>query len=313
MRGRLGRRLLWTLTTIALMSMVAFLLVAIAPGDPVVAELRFMGVPATPNTVEALRREFDLDAPLPVRYARWIVRLSRLDLGESIASGRPVAAELARALPWTLQLAFVSLVMIVALSLSTGLAAALHPYGRLTTFLRGLTIMAISIPVYWLALAAVGLGAVVLGWSTVVSDASLGGLLLPAFILSLAPGLAIGRVVRQRVIDERLEDHVHLAVALGRSPAQILIQDVGVVIGPSLVTMWATTFGYLLGGAVVVERIFDRPGLGNLALHAIAARDYPVLQAYLLCAGVAFVLVNAAADLLSAWLDPRLRRSRVDD
>jgi len=307
------RKLLWSAGTLAGMSVVAFLLATLAPGDPVTAELRFLGVPANPDTVEALRKELDLDAPLPERYLRWTGRLVTLNLGKSIASGRPVLDELGQALPPTLTLAAVSLALIVMLSLATGAVASLYPRGALARFLRVLTVASVSIPLYWLALAAVFVGSVTIGIASLVDSASWGSLALAAALLALAPGMSVSRVVRQRIDDERVEDYVRLAAATGQSPWEILFREIARVVAPSIVTIWASSFGYLLGGAVVIERIFDRPGLGNLALQAVAARDYPVLQAYLMLAGVLFVGANWAADVLSAWADPRLRRRGIHD
>jgi len=168
-----------------------------------------------------------------------------------------------------------------------------------------------SVPLYWLALAAVVIGSVTLGFTTVVSATWKENLLLPSMLLALGPGLSIGRVVRQKIIDERLEDYVRLSAVVGQAPWRILVLEIGRVVVPSLASMWANSFGFLLGGSVVIERIFDRPGLGNLALQAIAARDYPVLQAYLMLAGLLFIAVNWTADLFSAWADPRLRRGGI--
>jgi ABC-type dipeptide/oligopeptide/nickel transport system permease component len=307
----LASRILGSAATLLGMSVLAFFLVAIAPGDPITAELRFMGVPANPATVDALRRQYDLDAPIPQRYLRWAGRVVRLDLGTSIASGRPVAQELGRALPSTMALALLSLAFIVALSLGAGAAAAMRPGGFGAPLLHAATIAATSVPLYWLALAAVVAGAVTLGVTTVVSATWRDNLLLPSMLLALGPGLTIGRVVRQKIIDERLEDYVRLASVVGQRQWRILVQEIGPVAIPSLASMWANSFGFLLGGSVVVERIFDRPGLGNLALQAISARDYPVLQAYLMLAGVLFIAVNWTADLASAWADPRLRRGGI--
>lgn len=307
------RRLLWSLATLAGMSIVAFLLVALAPGDPVTAELRFLGVPADPSTVEALRKEFDLDAPMVERYFRWVGRLVTLNLGTSIATGRPVSDEVGRAVPPTLVLAVFSLLLIILLSSVTGVFASLYPRGVVARFLQSLTIASVSIPLYWLALAAVFIGAVTFGISSFVDSSSFGSLALASALLAFGPGMSISRVVRQRIDDERVDDYVRLAAATGYSPAEILFREVGRVVAPSLVTIWANSFGYLLGGAIVIERIFDRPGLGGLALQAVAARDYPVLQAYLMLAGVLFVGVNWAADAMSAWADPRLRRRGIHD
>ena len=307
----IARRLLWSLATLAGMSVVAFSLVALAPGDPITAELRFLGVPADPSTVETLRKEFDLDAPVVERYFRWVARLVTLDLGVSIATGRPVVGEVGRAIPPTLLLAVFSLVLIVLSSTLTGIFASVHPRGWAARLLQGLTIASVSIPLYWLALAAVFLGAVAFGVTCFADSSSLGSLALAATLLAFAPGLSISRVVRQRIDDERVEDYVRLAAATGHSPWRILFRDIGRVVAPSLVTVWGNSFGYLLGGAIVIERIFDRPGLASLALQAVAARDYPVLQAYLMLAGLLFVGVNWAADAISAWADPRLRRRGI--
>lgn len=307
------KRIAWTLVTLAGMSVIAFFLVSLVPGDPITAELRFMGVPAKPETVDALRREFDLDAPTVERYARWFSRVCRLDLGASISSGRPVAGELTRALPSTVALAAVSLAMIIGLSVLAGAAGALSSRPAIDRLLQALTVGVLSTPLYWLALLVTTVGLLRLGVPGLLDADSPANLSLAAFLLALGPGLSIGRILRQRIADERTEEYVRLGVAIGVPGARILRQDIARIVVPALLTMWANAFGYLIGGSVVVERIFDRPGLGNLALQAIAARDYPVLQAYLLLAGMLFVAVNTVADLLSAWIDPRLRRGGIHD
>ncbi|MBK9169020.1 MAG: ABC transporter permease [Bryobacterales bacterium] len=307
------KRFLWMAATVLGMSLVAFFLVAFAPGDPIAAELRFLGVPSNPETIDALRREHDLDGPVIERYVRWLGRTIRLELGTSISNGRPVTEELARAAPSTLALAACALLLIVLGSLTAGVAAVLFPRGAVPRILQALTVGVVSIPLYWLALTAIVVGTLTFGFTALMDPSSPANLALAAALLALGPGLGIGRTARQRIADERLEDYVRLAAAIGHSPGQILVRDIGRVVAPSLVTMWANSFGYLLGGSVVIERIFDRPGLGSLALQAIAARDYPVLQAYLMLAGVLFVAVNWAADGVSAWADPRLRRRGIHD
>jgi ABC-type dipeptide/oligopeptide/nickel transport system permease component len=306
-------RFLWLAATLLGMSLVAFFLVAFAPGDPIAAELRFLGVPSNPETIDALRREYDLDGPFLERYARWLGRTVRLELGTSISNGRPVTEEIARAAPSTLALAACALLLIVLGSLTAGIAAVLSPRGAVPRILQALTVGVVSIPLYWLALTALVIGTLSFGFTALMDPSSLANLALAASLLAIGPSLGIGRVVRQRIADERLEDYVRLAAAIGHSPGQVLVRDIGRVVAPSLATMWANSFGYLLGGSVVVERIFDRPGLGSLALQAISARDYPVLQAYLMLAGLLFVAVNWAADGISAWADPRLRRRGIHD
>ncbi len=304
-------RLLWSVATLLGMSLVAFLLVALAPGDPITAELRFMGVSAKPETVDALRRQYDLDAPLPQRYLRWLGRLARLDLGTSIASGRKVQDELKDALPSTMALAACSLAFIVILSGTLGVFSARSPKALLSRLLRLTTVWIVSIPSYWLALAVLSAVSLTFGFKVLSDPDSAANLVLASFLLALGPGLSASRMIKQRIEDESLEDYVRLASAIGLPPLQILFMDIGRIIAPALFTIWATSFGYLLGGSVVIERIFDRPGLGNLALQAIGARDYPVLEGYLLLAGTLFVACNWIADAFSAWADPRFRRHGV--
>ena len=301
-------RLLWTTATLVGMSVVAFSLVALAPGDPISAELRFLGVPAKPETLEALRREYDLDAPLPERYVRWATRVVRLDLGRSIASGRPVAGELARALPSTLALAFVTLVLIIVISVLAASLVIIPAPPWVDRLLQGATVAALSVPVYWVALAALTVGLLWLRVPGLLDSDSWANLGVASILLACAPGLSIGRIIRERVAAERSEDYVRFGTALSLSGRQILFTDIGRVVAPAFVTLLANSFGFLLGGSIVMERVFNRPGLGSLALQAIAARDYPVLQSYLLLSGTLFVFVNAVADLLSVWADPRLRR-----
>src|SRR5690606_35008180 len=143
--------------------------------------------------------------------------------------------------------------------------ASLYPRGVTARLLRGLTVASVSIPLYWLALAAVFLGSVVLGATALLDSSSAAGLAFAAALLAFAPAMSASRVVRQRIDDERVEDYVRLAAATGRTPAGILLREIGRVVAPSIVTVWAGSFGYLLGGSVVIERIFDRPGLGSLA------------------------------------------------
>ena len=292
-------RSLWVLLTLLGLSFVAFELVALAPGDPITAELRALGISAKPHTVEQLRREFDLDAPVVVRYARWLGRCARLDLGRSIATGRPVAEELRRAALPTFILTFETFLLIVFGSVVLAYTNARVDQAGLDRALRWVTIAGVSLPTYWLALIALR------QFQTSFAAA--------AVVLSLGPSLSIARVLKQRIDAERTEDYVRFAIATGASRSEILLREMVRPVLPLLFALWGTTLGYLIGGSIVVERIFGIAGLGNLALQAISARDYPVIQSYLLLAGTLFLISNWLADILSAWADPRLRQRGLHD
>ena len=179
--------------------------------------------------------------------------------------------------------------------------------------LRGLTILLVSIPSFWLALLFIYIFVLTLGWARLVSNGSLPDLVLPALTLSLGAGASLGRIVFERIRAEMSEDHIRLAIAKGLSPTRILLSHIAPgIIGP-LATAWANTFGALLGGAIIVESIFGWPGLGQLILQAISQRDFPVIQAYLVFMGLIFFSTSLLADIVVFVADPQLRRSLEDD
>jgi len=300
-------RLAAALPTLLGMSFVAFAIVALAPGDPVMMELRALGIVPKPEDIAALQAQYGLDKPFFPRYLDWLSRALRLDFGTSVATGRSVMSEIALHLPATLALAISSLIGAVAISLTLGTFAVAA--GRVAgTGLRGITILLVSVPSFWLALLLIYVFVLDLGWARLVGDGALGDLVLPALTLSLGAGAALGRVVFERIRAEMSEDHVRLAIAKGLSPARILIGHIAPrIIGP-LATAWANTFGGLLGGAVIVESIFGWPGLGQLILQAIAQRDFPVIQAYLVFMGLIFFATSLLADVVVVLSDPQLRR-----
>ncbi|MQY42507.1 ABC transporter permease subunit [Epibacterium sp. SM1969] len=304
-------RLAMALPTLLGMSFVAFVIVALAPGDPVLMELRALGIVPEPKDVAALQAEFGLDKPLLQRYIEWLWRALRLEFGTSVATGRPVMTEIALHLPATLALAISALFGAVLISLTLGVLAATSSKAA-GVGLRGITIVFVSAPSFWLALVLIYVFVLRLGWARLVGDGSLADLVLPAITLSLAAGAALGRMVFERIRAETSEDYVRLAIAKGVHPVRILLGHIAPrVIGP-LATAWANAFGGLLGGAVIVESIFGWPGLGQLILQAIAQRDFPVIQAYLMFMGLIFFATSLLADLAVILSDPQLRRRLSD-
>ncbi len=300
-------RVLTAVPTLFGMSLIAFFIVSLAPGDPVLQELRAMGSVPSPADVAALRAEYGLDKPVILRYAAWLGRAVRGEFGTSIASGRSVLAEISIHLPATLMLAASALAGAITISLALGVAAV-SADRRVAAVLRTLTVVVVSVPSFWLALLLIYVFVMQLGWARLVGDGTLGDLVLPAITLSLASGAALGRMVRERIRAEMCEDHARLAIAKGLSPARILLHHIAPrIIGP-LATAWANTLGGLLGGAVIVESIFGWPGLGQLILQAIAQRDFPVIQAYLVFMGLGYFATSLLADVTVILTDPQLRR-----
>lgn len=300
-------RLAAALPTLLGMSFIAFAIVALAPGDPVMMELRAMGIVPKPEDIAAIQADYGLDKPFFARYVDWLGHALRFEFGTSVATGRSVIDEILIHLPATLALAVSALVGAILISLTLGIFAVASD--RVTgAALRGVTIVLVSVPSFWLALLLIYAFILRLGWTRLVGDGSLSDLILPALTLSLGSGAALGRVVFERVRAETCEDYVRLAIAKGLGPTRILIGHIAPrIIGP-LATAWANTFGALLGGAVIVENIFGWPGLGQLILEAIAQRDFPVIQAYLVFMGLSFFVTSLIADVIVILADPQLRR-----
>jgi peptide/nickel transport system permease protein len=311
MRRWLLQRLLALPLLLLAMSVLTFALVAAAPGDPVLTEALRQGIALTPENHAALQRQLGLDGSLAERYGRWLSAALSGDLGRSIASGRPVAQELSAHAGPTLLLAAAAFALAVPLALLAGLAAALVRSAWAAACWRALVVLLVSLPGYWLALLALYLFAVQWGLTRVIGQAAPADLWLPAGVLALLIAAPVSRLIRDRALQVMSEAPFRLALAQGLSPALLVLTRIlpGTLV-PSI-SLWANAFGALLGGAVVIETVFGWPGLGRLVLQAIAERDLPILQAYLLLMGVVYVCANLLADALAAWLDPRIRAGIV--
>ncbi|MFO1055818.1 MAG: ABC transporter permease [Dongiaceae bacterium] len=303
----IARRLALLPVTLLGLALFAFLVINLAPGDPVTMELRRMGVEYSAASIDELRREHGLDRPLPVRFVAWTGRALALDFGRSFTSGRAVSQEIVRALGRTLCLALAAFVLGLAVALALGLAAALG--GRLADAAgRGAAILLSALPSYWLALLLLYVFSLRLGWTKVIGDGRPDDVVLPALTLALLLGATQARVVQERVLQVMAEPHIRFALIKGMPRGLIVRRHVLKNALLPLINLGGTAFGYLLGGSVVVETIFGWPGLGNLVIKAIGDRDFPMLQAYLVLVGVTYLMVSFAADILAILLDARLRR-----
>jgi peptide/nickel transport system permease protein len=290
-------------------SLLAFALANLAPGDPAEQALRQGGQEPTREQVQALRHRLGLDAPLPVRYARWLGGALRGDLGRSYADGRPVAGELARRFPATLELAVAALGLAVVVGVGGGVVAAVRRDSPLDQASRVGALLFAALPGFALALWLVAVFAVRLHLLPV---AGFGGgdpahLALPATTLAGATAATLLRLTRSSMLEVGGLDFLRTARAKGLSEGAVLWGHALRNALLPVVTVAATGFGRMLGGAAIVEVIFAWPGVGKYAVDAIYARDYPVVQGFVLWMGVTFVLVNLGADLLSHRLDPRIR------
>ncbi len=290
-------------------SLLAFALANLAPGDPAEQVLRQGGQEPSREQVQALRHQLGLDAPFVVRYGRWLGRAVRGDLGRSYADRRPVAGELARRFPATLELAVAAMGLALLVGVVTGVIAAVRRDSLVDHACRVVALLFASLPGFALSLLLVYVIAVQLHLLPVAgySGGDLAHLTLPATALSAATAATLMRLTRSSVLEVWGLDFVRTARAKGLSEEVVLwVHALKNALLP-IVTVAATGFGRMLGGASIVEVIFAWPGIGKYVVDAIYARDYPVIQGFVLWMGITFVAVNLAADLLYRFIDPRIR------
>ena len=298
------RRLVQILPVALLVSLVVFLLLHIAPGDPV----RIMAGPtATEADIERVRARLGLDAPLPVQYVQWLGQVVQGNFGESLRSGEPVMEFLPERFVNTVWLTMVSMAVALILGLTGGIVVASRPGSFQDTSVMIVAVAGLSIPSFWLGLILILIFSVRLGWLPSGGGGSWQHIILPAISLGLATSALIARMVRSSLIEVLNADYVRTARARGLKERAILIRHAVPNALIPTITVIGLQFGTLLAGAVVTEVVFSWPGMGSLLVSAIANRDFPVVQAALLVVSFSFLLVNLLTVLLYAWVDPRVR------
>jgi peptide/nickel transport system permease protein len=303
--GYAGRRLFQAALVLWLAVTLAFAAMQLTPGDPAQALLAASG--ATSEEVAERRAQLGLDDPLPLQYTRYLWDLARGDLGRSWLHGRPVSRMILEQLPSTFELALAGTAIGLGIGLGLGFLAAVRRSTWVDTAATTLAVLGLSTPTYWSGLLAILLFSLQLRWLPATGGGSLRHLVLPSLVLGFALSGSIARLVRARVVEVMGEPFVVAARARGLSSRRVLfIHVLRASLAPAL-TVTALQFGFLLGGAVVTESVFARRGLGKLAVEAILWQDLPVVRGVVVSGALAYVLVNLAADLVQAWLDPRLR------
>ena len=300
-----GRRLLQAAFVLWLAVTLAFVAMRLAPGDPAQALLAASG--ATSEEIAERRALLGLDDPFLLQYGRYLLDLIRGDLGESWLHGRAVDQMIREQLFPTVTLAVAATAVGVALGLTLGVAAALRRYTWLDTVVTAVAVLGLSTPTYWSGYLAILLFSLRLRWLPSAGEGDLRHLVLPALVLGFALSGSIARLVRARVVEVMGEPFVLAARARGLTSWRvILVHVLRSALAPALVVV-SLQFGFLLGGAVLTESVFARRGLGKLAVEAVIWRDLPVVRGVVVLGALTYVLVNLAADLAQARLDPRLR------
>jgi peptide/nickel transport system permease protein len=303
--GRFALSRLWSAAVVVggVVCLVFFALHAI-PGDPVEVML---GESARPADRQALEHALGLDRPLAVQLAHYLYGLSRLDLGVSLHSGRPVTAILAERVPATAELAAAGLAVAVAIALPLGILAALRRDTPWDMGAMAFSLAGVSMPNFWLGPLLVLVFSLGLGWLPVSGREQASSLVLPAVTLGTALAAVLARMVRASLLEVLAEDYVRTAYAKGLPPRRVILRHALRNAWLPIVTVLGLQLGALLGGAVITEVVFAWPGVGQLLVEAIQRRDYPVVQACVLLISLSYVVVNTLTDLVYGWLDPRVR------
>ncbi|HDR8856987.1 TPA: glutathione ABC transporter permease GsiC [Burkholderia territorii] len=300
----LVKRLFGLLPTLAIVAVLVFLFVHLLPGDP--ARLA-AGPEADDATVALVRADLGLDRPLPAQFANFFVKIAHGDFGTSTRSKRPVSTEIGERFMPTLLLTLVSMVWATLFGMAIGIASAVWRNRWPDRVGMTIAVSGISFPAFALGMLLMEIFSVKLGWLPVVPDGTWKSYVLPSLTLGAAVAAVMARFTRASFVEVLNEDYVRTARAKGvHEPMVVLKHCLRNAMIP-VVTMMGLQFGFLLGGSIVVEAVFNWPGLGRLLVDAVTMRDYPVIQAIVLLFSLEFVLINLTVDVLYAVINPTIR------
>ncbi|MHB8731747.1 MAG: ABC transporter permease, partial [bacterium] len=283
------RRLGAVVPVLLVVSVLVFLMSHLTPGDPATIML---GENASAADVARLRHELGLDRPLAVQYGRYLAGVVRGDLGRSIRSGRPVGLEIWERFPPTLQLTLAAMAIAAVTGVLLGALAATSRTAAADTLLMGTSLLGISMPSFWLGLLLILLFGLVLHWFPIAGGEDWRALVLPALTLGAQAAAVLARLTRASLLDVLPSDFVRTARAKGVAGTRVLFRHALRNALIPVVTVMGLQFGALLGGAVIVESVFARSGLGRFAVAAVQSRDFPVIQGIVLFAAAIYALVN---------------------
>jgi peptide/nickel transport system permease protein len=298
------KRLLLLIPVFLAVSLIIFMIIHLVPGDPLE---HIIQVGSSPEQQAALSAKYGLDKPLLVQYLIWLQNTLSGNLGDAIILRRPVAGLIAQNLPYSLALGGLALAFSTLVGIGSGALAAIFKNSWLDRFVMLIILLGSTVPSFWLGLLMILLFAVQLGWFPVSGARSASALVLPALTIGLGGVALVARVTRAAMIDISRRDFVLMLHAKGVSRARIQLRHVLRHALLPVLTILSLRIGWILGGAVTVEFVFARPGLGSLLITSLNQRDYPVVQGCLLMLAIAVMLGTLLGDILQAAIDPRVR------
>jgi peptide/nickel transport system permease protein len=301
----LGRRFLAVIPVLFGVTLAVFSMLFLVPGDPV--KMMLAEFVTTPDQIEQMRAQLHLDEPILKQYGRFVGNALRGDLGTSIRSRRAVSTEIGENVGSTAQLALASMAVAVAIGVPLGLMAALLRNSWFDAGSMIVALLGVSMPSFWLGLLMIVAFSLHLGWFPATGGGDLWHLVLPSVTLGMIASAIIARLTRSSMLEVLGQDYVRTARAKGLAWWGVVVRHALKNALIPVITIFGLQFGNLLAGAVIVETVFSRPGLGRLIVGGILAKDFPLVQGTVLFVATAYVMINVLVDIAYAFVDPRIR------
>ena len=307
-----GKKIATMCLTLLLVSFLVFLCFTVIPGDPALAKL---GTEATPERVEALRKEMGLNRPFLVRYGDWLFSFIKGDMGESYSYGLPVTQMLADKVPITVAMSVMSILIIIVVSIPLGLYVAKHEGSVADRVIYAVNQVIMAVPPFFAGILITLLFGIVLklfmpgGYVSYTQSVAgfLGYMIFPAMAIALPKISMTVKLLRSGLIGEKKMDYVRTAYSRGNNTKGVLYKHILKNAMLPVVTFLGMTFTDIIAGSIIVEQVFSIPGIGRILMTSISNRDYPVVMAVIVSLAAAVIIINGLVDLIYQWIDPRIR------
>ncbi|MHB1653680.1 MAG: ABC transporter permease [Desulfitobacteriaceae bacterium] len=309
MKTYILKRLLLMIPTVLGALTIVFFAIHLIPGDPAIS---ILGEQATKEAIASLHHQMGLDQPLYIQFAKFIGNYLTGNFGISLRSNQPVLSEIILRLPYTIELAVSGMLIAIVVGVPMGIFAAIYRNTQLDYLLTTLATMGIAAPSFWLGLLLIMVFSITLGWFPLISSGedvlfNVKYLVLPAFSIGLAMAALIARLTRSNILEVLGQDYVRTARAKGVREFWVIFKHVLKNAAIPIVTIIGINMGHLIGGAVIIETVFGRAGLGKYLIDGIYARDYPAIQATTFIIVCVFLFINLIVDILYTYLNPKIR------
>lgn len=307
-----GKKIVTMCLTLLLVSFLVFLCFTVIPGDPALAKL---GTEATPERVEALRKEMGLDRPFLVRYGDWLFSFVKGDMGESYSYGIPVREMLADKVPITVTMSVMSMLIIVLVSIPLGLYTAKHEGSVADKIIYALNQVIMAVPAFFAGILITLLFGIFLklftpgGYVSYTQSVAgfLGYMIFPSIAIALPKIAMTVKLLRSGLVGEKKMDYARTAYSRGNHTKGVLYKHVLKNAMLPIITFLGMTFTDIIAGSIIVEQVFGIPGIGRILMTSISNRDYPVVMAVIVCLAATVIIINGLVDIVYQWIDPRIR------